>query len=239
MMDQTNIPATRSLSYDRPVIALGGSHVDQSRIAPLLRHFPLIAADSGADTAKAMGVMPDHIIGDFDSISDKEKFPADRLIHITEQNSTDLEKTLSCLSVPLCLGFGFLGWRFDHSLAALHAIARSQIPVILISQHDAVIFCAGDFSADLPVGMRFSIWPLTQHQFKASEGLVWPLDNLIMEAGQAIGTSNQINQISDNDFTPIRIISKAGKGYFIMIDSQYWMHIAAALTGDDIWLKWC
>ncbi len=90
------------------MIAIGGSHVDKTALSPLLGHFPLIAADSGADTATTMGVMPDHIIGDFDSIGDMAQFPPDRLIHMAEQDSTDLEKTLSCLSVPFCLGFGFL-----------------------------------------------------------------------------------------------------------------------------------
>ncbi len=107
MTDRPNPTPTDMLSYNTPVIAIGGSDIDKAAISPLLGHFPLIAADSGANTATTMGVMPDHIIGDFDSIGDMKQFPPDRLIHMAEQDNTDLEKTLSCLSVPLCIGFGF------------------------------------------------------------------------------------------------------------------------------------
>ena len=238
MTDKTPFPASGILPYKTPVIALGGSPVDAAMISPLLGRFPLIAADSGADTARAMGVMPDHIIGDFDSISDTAQFPPDRLIHISEQHSTDLEKTLSCLSVPICLGFGFLGRRFDHSLAAMHAIARSEAPVILIGQHDALIYCPADFAAPLPSGQRFSVWPLSQHAFKASKGLEWPLDGLSMEAGQLIGTSNRIHSRSDHELTPVHIASAGGKGYFVMIASRYWMYLAAAMTNDNSWCEW-
>jgi thiamine pyrophosphokinase len=227
------------LSYNTPVIAIGGSDIDKAAVSPLLGHFPLIAADSGANTATTMGVMPDHIIGDFDSIGDMTQFPPDRLIHMAEQDNTDLEKTLSCLSVPLCLGFGFLGRRFDHSLAALHAIARSQVPVILIGQHDALVYCKADFTASLPSGERFSVWPLIRHHFKMSKGLEWPLNGLSMEAGQLIGTSNRISKQTDEGLMPVHISSAGGKGYFIMIASRYWPHLAATMMQDNRWLEWC
>ncbi len=238
MMTDKNSNRSRILPYDKPVIALGGSHVDDMHISALLNHFPLIAADSGANTAVDMGVMPDYIIGDFDSITDQSQFPPDRLIHIAEQDSTDLEKTLSCLSAPLCLGFGFLGRRFDHSLAALHAIAQSQVPVILIGRHDALIYCSADFTGDLPAGERLSIWPLAQHQFKASTGLEWPLNGLMMEAGKTIGTSNRIDQISGKKITCVDISSAGGTGYFIMLPSVFWIYLAAAITQDNTWLDW-
>lgn len=238
MTDRQPPTTTGNLSFHSPVIAIGGSHVDKTALSPLLGHFPLIAADSGADTATTMGVMPDHIIGDFDSIGNMAQFPPDRLIHMAEQDSTDLEKTLSCLSVPLCLGFGFLGRRFDHSLAALHAIARSQVPVILIGQHDALIFCSADFSAYLPSGERFSVWPLIRHHFTMSKGLEWPLNGLSMEAGQLIGTSNRVSTQTDKGLMPVQISSAGGKGYFIMISSRHWPYLAAAMTNDNSWLEW-
>jgi len=226
---------TPLLTYSRPVIALGGGSYDTAMITPLLADYPLIAADSGADAAQSMGVMPDHIIGDFDSIRDLSLFPAERLIAMPDQNSTDLEKTLSCLRAPLCLGFGFLGRRFDHSLAALHALARCQTPMLLIGRHDAVIYCRKDFNALLPQGERLSVWPLVWQAFLASTGLEWPLDGLRIEAGKKIGTSNRIMASHDSELKAgqhirVSMQAKEGKGYFVMLAAQHWRCLAESIS---------
>ena len=224
------------LTYSHPVIALGGGSYDAAMITPLLADYPLIAADSGADAAQAMGVMPDHIIGDFDSIRDLSLFPAERLIAMSDQHSTDLEKTLSCLSAPLCLGFGFLGRRFDHSLAALHALARCQTPMLLIGRHDAVMYCRKDFNGRLPQGERLSIWPLVRQGFLASTGLEWPLDGLMLEAGKQIGTSNRIIAREDKQDHHITVSVQAaeGEGYFVMIAARHWRHLAQCLSPGSL-----
>jgi thiamine pyrophosphokinase len=227
------------LTYSQPVIALGGGSYDAAMIQPLLANHPLIAADSGADAARSMGIMPDYIIGDFDSISDPSQFPSDRLIPMSAQDSTDLEKTLSCLRAPLCLGFGFLGRRFDHSLAALHALARCQTPMILIGRHDAVMYCRKDFSGLLPVGERLSVWPLVRQGFLASTGLEWPLDGLLLEAGKQIGTSNRITALTNHDHQgaaqtsdhiPVSLKGAEGEGYFIMLAARNWRCLAESLS---------
>jgi len=237
-MNHDHHTANPLLTYSRPVIALGGGSYDAAMVKPLLADYPLIAADSGADAAQAMGVMPDHIIGDFDSISDLKAFPSERLIAMSNQDTTDLEKTLSCLRAPLCLGFGFLGRRFDHSLAALHALAQCQMPMILIGRHDAVIYCRQDFSGLLPQGERLSVWPLVRQEFLASTGLEWPLDGLLLEAGKQIGTSNRIKAAfeTEQQVPPqsenIRVMIKAseGEGYFVMLAAQHWRYLVESLS---------
>ena len=229
-MNNNHYTANPMLCYSLPVIVLGGGSYDAAIVKPLLDDYPLIAADSGADAARAMGVMPDHIIGDFDSISDLNLFPSERLIAMSNQDTTDLEKTISCIRAPICLGFGFLGRRFDHSLAALHALARCQIPMILIGCHDAVMYCRQDFSGLLPQGERLSVWPLVRQEFLASTGLEWPLDGLLLEAGKQIGTSNRIKAAFETEQKEplksenIRVTIKAseGEGYFVMLAARHW-----------------
>ena len=57
----------------------------------------LLCADGGANVAVKFGFLPDCIIGDLDSIHDETKkaVTSDKLINVTEQDTTDLEKVLA------------------------------------------------------------------------------------------------------------------------------------------------
>ena len=57
----------------------------------------ILAADGGAQKAAAAGVMPDKIIGDFDSLSTQQTWPREKLLRIPRQDNTDLEKALDYL----------------------------------------------------------------------------------------------------------------------------------------------
>ena len=226
-MSKAAFPAPPRLAFDSPVLALGGGSFDADTLRPLLAQYPLIAADSGGDAARNLGVMPEYIIGDFDSLTDARPFPENRLIRLDAQDSTDLEKTLSCLTTPLCLGFGFLGRRFDHSLAALHALARARFPVLLVGRYDAVLFCRGDFRGGLPQNARLSIWPLSCQHFIGSKGLEWALDGLEFEAGKTIGTSNRTIANDAQKPVEVAIQAGAGAGYFIMLAAAHWRYLVA------------
>jgi len=86
----------------------------------------------------AAGLTPQAVIGDFDSLSmqSREAF-SPYLIHIAEQDSTDLEKVLQRIAAPVIIGAGFLGGRVDHSFAAFNVMARlAQVPLILMSKDE-------------------------------------------------------------------------------------------------------
>ena len=76
---------------DRPVTLIGGGDVLAVDAAAAVALAPVVmAADGGADTALALGLMPDAVVGDFDSIGDAARaaIPAERLHRIAEQDST-------------------------------------------------------------------------------------------------------------------------------------------------------
>lgn len=212
--------------YDEPVIAIGGGSFVPEMLKPLLGRYPVVAADGGADIAASLGEQPDLIVGDFDSITSPESFPSERLLRVDDQNKTDLEKTLEAIRAPLCLGFGFLGRRLDHSLAALHALSCSANPVVLVGRHDAVTFTRGVFTATLPDAARLSIWPLTRLSFRCSSGLLWPLDGLTLEAGRLIGTSNRVATDSRG---AVSIEPESDDGYFVMVESRYWSFLPESI----------
>ena len=170
--------------------AVSARDLDQAlAIAPLL-----VAADSGADEALALGHRPSAVIGDFDSLSDeaRELLPAQALHHITEQDSTDFQKCLTRIDAPFIIAIGFAGRRLDHTLAALNVMARLPAPhVILIAAEDIVFLCPPGLRLDLPIGLRLSLFPMGPSR-GTSTGLEWPIDGLEFAPGGASGTSNRV-----------------------------------------------
>jgi thiamine pyrophosphokinase len=190
------MPPTSTFEFDSPVILIGGGDIDWERLEYVLGlGHPVVAVDSGADALRSAAVQPDVIIGDMDSISDTRGWPAQtEIVEIPEQDSTDFEKALNTIFATLYLAFGFFGQRLDHSLAALHCLAkyRTRKSIVLIDRVDLMFAPAVPLCIDLPRNIRLSINPLAPVTFHSSTGLRYPLDGLTLEAGVAIGTSNTV-----------------------------------------------
>lgn len=172
----------------------GGStqfrHVNQS----LSRAPILVCADGGANAAIEYGLDPVAVIGDLDSISDESrtKIPAERVHHITEQDSTDFEKCLMRVESPLILAVGFTGARLDHTLAACTVLVRRPDQrVILVGENDICFLAPSRFEIDLPKGTTISIFPMAPMNGK-SKGLRYPIDGLTLSPVHKVGTSNEV-----------------------------------------------
>lgn len=186
----------KSLAYtERLVCLIGGGEIEEQPVKALVNSGAIVvAADGGANHALRLGLQLAAVIGDMDSISPEArgKF-ADVLHHIPEQDSTDFEKSLRILDVAGIIGFGFLGPRADHGLAAMQALARHQgVPVILQSAQDVVFHLPAhrEMAFELPSETRVSLFPFAS-VVCAAEGLRWPLDGLTLDPMGQIGTSNK------------------------------------------------
>ncbi|MEM7469864.1 MAG: thiamine diphosphokinase [Pseudomonadota bacterium] len=165
-------------------------HVKQAlNLAPIL-----VAADGGADTALAGGVVPDAVIGDTDSLSEAAEraiAPAQRH-HIAEQDSTDFDKCLRSIDAPAILAVGFTGGRLDHQLAACASLVRfPEKRVFMISEEDVCFLCPRDLTLELPFGTRFSLFPMGEAR-GTSVGLAYPIDGLVLSPSGQVGTSNEV-----------------------------------------------
>jgi thiamine pyrophosphokinase len=168
----------------------------------------LIAADGGANRLRCWGLQADAVIGDMDSVADLnfwETTPGVEVLALREQETTDLEKCLYATDAPFYLGVGFMGRRFDHTLAALHALLRfPDKRAALIGEEDVVFLAPPRWRARLAPGARVSFFPLRPVAGLASSGLEWPLDGLDFAAGARIGTSNRaVADIVSADFDGI------------------------------------
>ncbi len=183
------------LHFPRPVILIGGgaSSVEDLRfLGDVAPH--IVAADGGANYLRRWSVTPDAIIGDMDSIRDEAFWRATRgvnFVPVAEQDSTDLEKCLRLTRAPCYFGLGFFGGRFDHSLAAMHALlAYADRKLILVGPEDLTFLAPPKWAARLRPGAVVSIYPLRPVRGVSSRGLRWPVDGLALEAGGKIGSSN-------------------------------------------------
>ncbi len=193
-MQSPSPSAKRPLTYDRPMAIVGGGTVDHDLLRDLAAHgVVLVGADGGGDAIAAAGLVSDAIVGDLDSLADPQSWAGrTTLLRIEEQETTDFQKALYSTSAPVTLALGMTGKRLDHTLAALSAVldvARERA-VLLVDEVDVALAVSGAFQFDAAAGERVSVHPLLPIRFLISRGLVYPLDDLLLEPGGRLGTSN-------------------------------------------------
>lgn len=185
------------ISAADPVGLVGGGDIGPADLQEARQYADrFVAADSGASALLDAGIMPEAVIGDFDSIpQDRLAGLPDHVVYrIGEQDSTDFDKCLRNIDAPLILGLGFMGARVDHQLAVFNRLAaRPDRRCILIGAAD-IVFCAPpELTLSLPVGTRLSLFPMARTGGQSS-GLRWPIDGLDFAPDARVGTSNECAQ---------------------------------------------
>lgn len=204
------------------VTLAGGGPFGKAALARALRFAPrIVGADGGADRLLALGVEPEAVIGDFDSISAAAQARlAGRLFPIAEQETTDFDKALRSIAAPFVLGLGFAGARLDHGLAVLNALVRAPTRrALILSPQDVTFLAPLEMELALPVGTRLSLYPMGAVEGE-SAGLRWPLQGLKFAPDGMIGTSNEVSG-------PVRLRFSAAK-MLVILPVRY---LPAALRG--------
>jgi thiamine pyrophosphokinase len=200
------MPAEGDLESSGPaVIFTGGDPVPDSVGALLPSRALVVAADSGLDVARRMGIVVDLVVGDFDSAEPSSVSAAlaegARLErHPVAKDATDLELALEAvlrLGHAPVLVVGGAGWdRLDHLLAnALLVAAPRYAPlhlrwlvkgaeVIPVHHHLDLRGAPGDLVTLLAAGGPAAGVVTT--------GLRWPLRSEMLTPGSTRGVSNEM-----------------------------------------------
>ncbi len=177
------------------ITLVGGGPVSQAILTQSIALAPcVVAADGGADHCLRAGVMPQAVIGDFDSLSAGARAAIDpaRLHHLAEQESTDFDKALRSIQAPFVLALGFAGARIDHGLAVFNALVRhGRRACIVVGPRDVVFHAPASLRLAMRVGDRLSLFPMG-HVTGRSTGLAWPIEGIRFAPDGAIGTSNRV-----------------------------------------------
>ena len=220
-------------STDR-LILVGGGSFNQDDLIRNAGNADVIAVDGGLHACKEAGITPCAVIGDLDSAGAAEIAAlgeAVRVHHIAEQESTDLEKAMQHITAPLCLGFGFLGRRFDHALASFTMLARMtntrpNMKIVLAGRYDALTVTKQTIKTAFPSDMRYSIWPFGAMEFDKSEGLAWALDGLTLSPCGQVGTSNRTSHVTQM----VQPASDNATAFAIIVPVEYLGHLVDAVV---------
>lgn len=164
----------------------------------------IICADKGANNAARIGVWPDVLIGDFDSIEpslfEEFKNAGVKIVsHPAEKDETDTQLALD-YAIPLkpkeIILTGALGKRPDHSLANIFlllradeagikcSIADSRGEIYLVGKSLTIKGCPGDLVTLLPLGKAEGV---------NLSGFKYPLRNGVLDyRNPSLGVSNEL-----------------------------------------------
>lgn len=193
----------RSFPMSRTVLVVAGGDPPSPEVSRALPPAAMcIAADSGIDHARALGLTPDLAVGDFDSVSsDGLKWVIDLgatvARHPAAKNETDLELALDAAiaSEPdQIVVIAIAGGRTDHLLANISLLARSQYrgPEVDAYMGTSVISVIHDRrTLDGEVGETLTLLPVGGDVGGVTTtGLRYPLDREPLPAGTTRGVSN-------------------------------------------------
>lgn len=158
----------------------------------------IIAADGGADSAKRLGIIPDAIIGDMDSVQSTvlEYFSdASEIIRYRRQNDTDIEKCLKYLikkKYQRVVLLGATGSRLDHSFCNLGITLKfsDRIKTDIISEKTYLETAEGDYTFKSVPGETISLYGFDSVTKITTQGLKYALSNEALPFGIRESTSN-------------------------------------------------
>lgn len=170
-------------------VIIAGSPIDDvAHIKPYIKpSSKIICADGGAIHADKLGITPDILVGDFDSIPQDllKQYQADDNIDViasSDQNSTDLEKALRLIpnkatNIDI---FGALGGRMDHVFANILTLEKHSAPDRFCI-HDAdqqIRLLTKDHTFTGKIGDKIGILPLRDIKELSYDGLLYQTDAL-------------------------------------------------------------
>jgi len=165
-----------------------------------------VAADSGFDLALALGIIPDLLVGDLDSIKasrEYRNFPRERMVvYPQDKGKTDTEIGLEILRERGCQRIilaGGGGGRLDHILGIVQLLERIDGPDIWLTSRERIEVIESILEFSGKEGEIVSFFPLdTVVRGISSTGLKWPLDTMCWERGKQ-GVSGISNCVTSSE----------------------------------------
>ena len=189
-----------------------------------------IACDSGFESCLDLGVNPDIVVGDFDSISDEglSKIEASRaeIVKLNPiKDDTDTEAALLIAfertkDIDEIYILGGTGARIDHTLGNINLLGlglKHDRDVILVDERNYILMLAPGWTLELEKGNQFgkyvSVFPYAGAASGVTmKGFKYPLHRATLEGFNTLTVSNEIV----DDFATIHV----AEGYLIVCESR-------------------
>ena len=205
-------------------VVAGGQIRDLSFFQSKLLEFKpsgIICADSGAGHLYPIGVIPQVIVGDMDSLSpealDYFKEQGCKIIRSPEaKDETDTQLALEYafeMAPDEIYLFGAVGSRIDHTLANISLLVpgvKKGIHIKLIDEWCEAFIVSHEYVVDGEIGQTVSLLPFSDVVKGITlDGFEYPLKNGVMEMGRPYGISNRL--------TAKRGVISVSSGYLLVI----------------------
>lgn len=152
----------------------------------------IIAIDSGLEVLYELDILPDIIVGDFDSISNNilDKYNNSKLLKVnSEKDFSDTE-----LAFEICIEKGFkkvflleaLGKRMDHTLSNIFLLSKyiEKLDISILDKYNKIYLKNKNFSIskNSRYGKYISFYPLNSYLENFSLfGFKYPLDKVFID----------------------------------------------------------
>ena len=197
------------MEKENKVLIITGGHTEEALLRVLMEQEQfqmVIAADSGLAIADRLELELDHIVGDFDSISEEVLLKHRRKSTPVDTYPREKDKTDTHIAVELALRnnatsiviAGATGSRMDHVMANIHLLLLPMqvgVSAAMIDTNNKIYLKNKSFMLEKSkqYGDYVSLLPFTEQVNGLTlKGFKYPLDHIILEAGSSLGISNEI-----------------------------------------------
>ena len=188
------------------LILTNGSYGDYSFCNKEERFDYIICADRGLAHARILGLIPNLIVGDFDSTNEEDlKYFKEQGIQIetfdTHKDETDTEiailRAIQKGATEVTI-YGGIGSRLDHSLGNVHLLyklLKLGIKGKLMNPNNTVFLAEKYVCIKGKKGDLVSLLPFTDKiTGVTTKSLVYPLKNAVLNMGTSLGISNVLEE---------------------------------------------
>jgi len=180
-----------------------------SPLPPIPENSLVIAADGGLNTVRGLGITPDIVLGDFDSLGEIPNVSCELIRHPIEKDDTDTGLAVKTGLERGCVRFfifgGMGGDRYDHTLANLQTlvhIAKSGAVGFLTDGKRCFTAISGDSELIFPRGYTGDISVFSAEGIADGvniEGLYYSVSNGSLSGNFPLGVSNSFPKATTPD----------------------------------------
>ena len=161
----------------------------------------VVVLDAAIERVVELCIKPTVLLGDFDREFNfsiyKEKDPEIEIIHIVNQDKTDLEKAFDFLIERKIRNVEVLwatGRRSDHHFANIACLVkyRNSLKITLLDDYSKIYLLDKKYENWFAANTIISLIPLGKVTGIVTENLYYPLENEDLDAGYRMGNSNHV-----------------------------------------------
>ena len=214
--DFINVPNAEIL------LVAGGRRPNLNFFKTIAQGRKIFCIDKGIEICKECNILPEILIGDFDSAESaavnwaiENKIPLKN--YPVEKDFTDTQIALEILpkSIPAIVT-GIFGGRFDHLFSNVFTCANYK-NILLADEREIIFYVSGGESVEVnffQMPLAVSLLPITETcEGVSTENLHWELSNATLKQIYPNATSNR----ADNSKIKISVERGTLAGYFVFI----------------------